>query len=186
MLAQRQIDVLYLRSLGYKSILKYSFPEYYYIDHHPPASMRIARYKLILLVSSIIIVFYNIGTLHQLSYSERKSTVTPRVETTEYTDAERTLSRGVIVQISPLSYNVNNYTQSEGNNKNKSEMKIEMSSNNTLYYSALPGTRNSWTLFDIRRGATKKRLEVIGLRLIIVDTIPGDFYLIILFFANTE
>ena len=55
----------------------------------------------------------------------------------------------------------------KGNNKTKSEVKIEMPRSNSFYYSALPGTGNSWTLFDIRRRASKKHLEVIGLRLII-------------------
>ena len=94
-------------------------------------------------------------------------------------------SGGETGQTSSPSYITSN-NKTGGDKENKNGVKIEISRNNTLYYSALPGTRNSWTLFDIRRGATKKRLEVIGLRLIIVDTIPGDFFLIILFFANTE
>ena len=52
-----------------------------------------------------------------------------------------------------------------------------MSRNKSLYYSALPGTRNSWTLLDIRRGVRRggrsgtrqKHTEIIGLRLIIDD-----------------
>ena len=125
--------------------------------------MRITGYKLILLVSYIIIVFFNLSTLYQLSYSDGKSSVTPTG-----TEAERTSSSGGAQQTSPPSYIINN-TESDGNYKNiKSEVKNEITRNNYLYYSSLPGTNNSWTLFDIRKGATKNRLELIGMRLIIV------------------
>ena len=137
-----------------------------------PANMRITGYKLILLVSYIIILLFNLGTLYQLSYR-----VTPTQE------AERTLQRGVSDQTSPQSdsYLVNNTeSQSEENKNIQTEVKIEMTGNNSLYYQALSGTGNSWTLFDIRRGVAKKRLELIGLRLIIVDKIP--FYHVIFFF----
>ena len=133
---------------------------------HLPVNMRLTGYKLILLVSYIIILLFNLGTLYQLSY-----TGTPRERTDEAQEAERTLERGVTDQTSPPSY-IMNTTKSEGNN-NQSEVKIEMSRNSSLYYSALPGTGNSWTLFDIRRGAAKKRLEVIGVRWIIVDKNPS-------------
>ena len=126
--------------------------------------MRLTGYKLILLVSYIIILLFNLGTLYQLSY-----TGTPRERTEEVQEAERRLESGVTDQTSPPSYIINK-TTSEG----QSEVKIEMSRNSSLYYSALPGTGNSWTLFDIRRGSAKKRLELIGLRLIIVDKI--DFF----------
>ena len=129
--------------------------------------MRITGYKLILLVSYIIIVFFNLGTLLQLR--DGKSSVTPSglERTAEAQEAERTLSSGVKHQTSPTSYIINN-TASEGNIKNnKSEVKNEITRNNSLYYSALPGTNNSWTLFDIRKGATKNSPELIGIRLII-------------------
>ena len=120
--------------------------------------MRLTGYKVILLVSYIIIVLFNLGTLYQLSYT---GTTTEQTE-----EAERRLESDETDQTSPARYIINN-TESEGNNK--SEVKIEMSRNSSLYYSALPGTGNSWTLFDIRRGAAKKRPELIGARLIIVD-----------------
>ena len=132
--------------------------------------MRITGYKLLLLVSYIIVIFFNLATLYQLSNPDGKSTVT----TTESTQgAERTFSSDLTVsvtstqQTSTSSYIIK---KSDGNNKNRiSEVKTEISRNNSLYYSALPGTNNSWTLFDIRRGSTKNRLEIIGIRLIIVD-----------------
>ena len=137
--------------------------------------MRISGYKLLLLVSYIIIVLFNLGTLYQLSYP-----VTPTEPTVDAQEAERTLQRGESDQTSPPSdsYLVNNTkSEREANINIKTEVKIEMSRNNSLYYSALPGTGNSWTLFDIRRRARKNSLEVIGLRLIIVDKI--DFFIII-------
>ena len=133
--------------------------------------MRITGYKLVLLVSYIIIVFFNLATLFQLR--DGKSSVTPAglEPTAEAQEAERTLSSVVKHQTSPASYIINN-TESEGNIKNnKSEVKDEITRNNSLYYSALPGTNNSWTLFDIRKGATKKSPELIGIRLIIVGKI---------------
>ena len=132
--------------------------------------MRVSGYKLLLLVSYIIIVLFNLGTLYQLSYP-----VTPTEPTVDAQEAERTLQRGESDQTSPPSdsYLVNNTeSEREANINIKTEVKIEMSRNNSLYYSALPGTGNSWTLFDIRRGVAKKRLELIGLRLIIVDKFP--------------
>ena len=131
--------------------------------------MRITGYKFILLLSYIIIVFFNLGTLYHLSYSDGKPTVKPRERTLEWEEAEKSLSSGGTDKTPTHSYiHINNNTQSEENNKRKkSQVKID-----SLYYSPLPGTNNSWTLFDIRRGTSKKRLELIGLRLIIVDKVP--------------
>ena len=167
-----------------RSTLERHTPDYSDPTNLSSSNMRITGYKLLILVSYIIIVLLNLGTLYQLS--EGKSRVRPTERSVEAQEAERTLhSGGETDQTSSPRYITSN-NKTGGDKENKNGVKIEISRNNTLYYSALPGTRNSWTLFDIRRGATKKRLEVIGLRLIIVDTIPGDFYLIILFFANTE
>ena len=68
---------------------------------------------------------------------------------------------------------------------NKTENESE-GQNNSLHYSALPSTDNNWTLFDIRRRANIKRLELIGLRLIIVDKIqvhPMSFFHYFIFYC---
>ena len=91
--------------------------------------------------------------LHQLGYSYERSGLT---------------ASWLLGATTPLD--VINKTENESEGQNKS-----------LYYSALPGTDNNWTLFDIRRRANIKRLELIGLRLIIVDKIqvhPMSFFII--------
>ena len=144
--------------------------------------MGIPGYKLIFLILSVIMVFFTLGTLHHLSYSYpvtasvffgpqtpldiiyyiNKSTFNlESLHQIGYSYAERTLSSGLTAAFVFLGAT----TPLDISNKTMSES--EEGENKSLHYSALSGTSNNWTLFDIRRRANNKRPELIGLRWII-------------------
>ena len=123
-------------------------------------NMRITGYKLTLLVCYIIIIFCNLTTINHLSYVDVKSS---EVETLIYnrTEAEHAHSQFKHMSQSDRKHKNNSYDLDGITTK---EARVEIPRKKYLYYEPIPGTKNLWTIFDIRRGTRENKKEVIGVR----------------------
>ena len=122
--------------------------------------MRVTGYKVILLVCYTIIIACNLLTLVQL-YQGDEASSEDTWSTFVYHASKSSLET--------LMYNkshMTNITNSDlYHDNNISEIRSEVIDpegvKNFLYYPALAATRNSWTLYDIRRGSRSKKKQPI-------------------------